>query len=330
VLDGFDLGVGILHLFVAKTDHERREIFDAIGPVWAGNEVWLVAAGGILVFAFPPAYAAAFSGLYLPLMITLWLLIGRGVAIELRSQLADPLWHAALDALFACASFGLALVLGVAMGNVVRGIPIDQTGYFQEDLFATRAHPGAIDAFTALYGVFAIVALAAHGATYLAMKTEGELRARSTTLGAKLWVVAIFAAALASIATALTQGAFVASAGARPWVWPLPAIAIGCAMAARSWIASGRERAAFLASCAFLALFLAATAGALFPVILRSTIDPAFSIDAYRHATPASSGVAFAICAPGLVLAIGYFVFLYRSFRGRITSTPSTDSPSSP
>ncbi len=150
VLDGFDFGAGIVYLAVAKTDEERRTVLGAIGPLWDGNEVWLLAAGGVLVFAFPLVYAAAFSGLYLALIIVLWLLLLRGISIEFRSKVANPLWRAGWDAVFAFASPAMAVVLGVAIGNLVRGVPLDATGYFHEDLFAGLggAHGGAIDPFT--------------------------------------------------------------------------------------------------------------------------------------------------------------------------------------
>src|SRR5579883_1458373 len=145
ILDGFDFGAGILHLFIAKSDRERRTVLAAFVPVWDGNEVWLVAFGGTLVFAFPRAYATAFSGFYLPLMMVLWLLVLRGVAIEFRSLEENPLWRSFWDAVFALASAVLALVLGVALGNVLRGVPIDRAGWFQAPLFASEGRTGAID-----------------------------------------------------------------------------------------------------------------------------------------------------------------------------------------
>src|SRR6476619_1477586 len=135
VLDGFDLGAGILNLFVAKNHDERRLVLRSVGPVWDGNEVWLLAAGGSLFFAFPSVYAISFSGFYLPLMMVLWLLILRGVGIELRSHVNDPLWWSACDFLFSFSSFLLALFFGVAIGNVVRGVPIEPNGYFFEPLW---------------------------------------------------------------------------------------------------------------------------------------------------------------------------------------------------
>src|SRR6516225_1580612 len=134
-LDGFDFGAGILHRFVARTDMERRTVLAAIGSVWDGNEVWLIAAGGLLFMAFPKAYSASFSGFYLALMIVLWLLILRGVAIEFRSQQENPLWREFWDTTFAFSSALLAIVLGTALGNVVRGVPVDATGFFAIPLF---------------------------------------------------------------------------------------------------------------------------------------------------------------------------------------------------
>src|SRR5580704_7510402 len=135
VLDGFDFGVGILHRFVAKTDAERRTVLAAIGPVYDANEVWLIAAGGVLFMAFPRTYSAAFSGFYLALMIVLWLLILRGIAIEARSHHENPLWREFWDTVFSLSSVLLAVVLGTSLGNVVRGVPVDESGFFAMPLF---------------------------------------------------------------------------------------------------------------------------------------------------------------------------------------------------
>jgi cytochrome d ubiquinol oxidase subunit II len=319
VLDGFDFGVGAVHLFVARTDAERRAVIAAIGPVWDGNEVWLIAAGGSLVFAFPRAYAAAFSGLYLPLMIVLWLLVLRGVAIEVRSKLDDPLWRAGWDGTFAFASAVMAVILGVALGNVVRGVPLDESGWFQEDLFAIGGDRiGAIDGFTAMLGIFALVALAAHGATYLAMKTTGPVNARSRALARSLWGLAIAMAVATTAVAAFAERAFFAPVLARPWIWPLPLAALACGARARSWVAEGREVAAFLASCGFVALLLVATACALFPVLLRSTKGAEYTLDIFHASAGRSLGVGLAVWVPAIALAVGYFVFVFRTFRGKV------------
>lgn len=324
VLDGFDFGAGILHLFVAKTDDERRQVLGAIGPVWDGNEVWLIASGGVLIFAFPRAYAAAFSGLYLPFMMVLWLLVLRGISIEFRSKVDHPLWRAGFDAMFAFASIVMALVLGVALGNLVRGVPIDETGWFEEDLFtdfrATGHNLGAIDIYTTLVGVFALAALAAHGATYLVWKTSGPVHDRSIIAARRLWPVVIALGAALTAATMATQPAHFAGLTHRPWLWPLPVIAIGASILCPRAMAQGKESRAFALSCAFIGSLLVATTGTLYPVLLRSTIDPRFTMTATNAASPrATLVIGLVVWLPAMVLAAGYFIYLYRSFRGKVS-----------
>ena len=325
VLDGFDFGAGIVHLFVAKTDAERREVLGAIGPVWDGNEVWLIASGGVLVFAFPRAYSAAFSGLYLPLMMVLWLLILRGIAIEFRSKVDHPLWRTGFDGVFAFASIVMAIVLGVALGNLVRGVPLDATGWFQEDLFtnfrATGDSLGAIDVYTLLVGIFALATLAAHGATYLVWKTSGAVRDRSAATARRLWPIVVGLGAVLTAATVATQPAHFSELTHRPWLWPLPLVAIASAMLCPRAIARGDEGRAFLMSCTFIAGLLAATIGTLYPVLLRSTVDPRYTIDAFNGSSPrATLVIGLIVLLPAMALAIGYFTYLYRSFRGKVQS----------
>lgn len=323
VLDGFDFGAGILHLVVAKTDAERRMVMGAIGPVWDGNEVWLIASGGVLVFAFPRAYSAGFSGLYLPLMMVLWLLILRGVAIEFRSKVEHALWRSFFDTMFAVASTIMAVVLGVALGNLVRGVPLDETGWFQEDLFTdlrpTGARLGAIDVYTALVGVFSLATLTAHGATYLALKTTGPVHERSVNAARRLWPVVIALGAGLTAATVATQPAHFAELIHRPWLWPLPLLAIASAMLCPRALARGEEGRAFLLSCAFIATLLLATTGTLYPVILRSTVDPCYTLDAFNASSPrATLLIGLVVWLPAIALALGYFTYLYRTFRGKV------------
>ena len=190
VLDGFDLGAGIISMLVARNHDERRLVLRAIGPVWDGNEVWLLAAGGALFFAFPRLYASSFSGFYLPLMMVLWLLMLRGVGIELRSHVQDPLWWSFFDFLFSVSSLLLAIFFGAAIGNVVRGVPLDANGYFFEPLwtnFRAGTNPGILDWYTVLIGVLALITLTVHGAHYIALKTEGELHQRSQRIASGAW-----------------------------------------------------------------------------------------------------------------------------------------------
>src|SRR5271165_1097528 len=173
VLDGLDLGAGIVHLLVARTDAEKRTVLASIGPVWDGNEVWLLAGGGTLYFAFPSLYASSFSGFYLPLMVVLWLLIVRGISIEFRNHIASPVWTPIWDAGFAWASLLLAVFYGAALGNVVRGVPLDSSQDFFLPLwtdFRAGASTGILDWYTILTGIAALLALAMHGALWVAMK----------------------------------------------------------------------------------------------------------------------------------------------------------------
>jgi cytochrome d ubiquinol oxidase subunit II len=322
VLDGFDLGAGILHVFVTRSDEDRRTIYSSIGPLWDGNEVWLLASGGLLVFAFPHVYAVAFSGFYLPLMMVLWLLVLRGVAIELRSQHENPLWRQFFDVTFALSSTLLALVLGVALGNVIRGVPIDASGYFAAPLwasFTTTGNIGAIDWYTQSVGLFAIAMLAGHAAMYLRWKTAGDIQARVTRAARPLWVAICVLAVLVTIETAVVRPVLFTHLGQRPGLWILPAIIIAAIVFVFLSLARGRELVGFVSSALVIAGLLGLTAGALYPLILPSTIDAKYSLD--LTSANDSSSLAIGLCwwIPAILLAIGYFSYLFRSFRGKAT-----------
>src|SRR5277367_5075053 len=200
VLDGFDIGVGILHLWIARTDDERRVLTRTIGPVWNGNEVWLLAAGGTLYFAFPALYATSFSGFYLPLMLVLWLLIFRGIALEFRGHISGPIWPLLWDACFTGSSLLLAVFFGAALGNVVRGVPLDGAGRFFEPLwtnFRPAGQTGILDWYTIFVAVVAVATLTLHGAAWLACKTEGALSERALQCASRIWwLVAVLIVAI--------------------------------------------------------------------------------------------------------------------------------------
>ena len=321
VLDGFDLGAGILHLFLAHGDENRRTVIASIGPVWDGNEVWLIASGGLLVFAFPRVYATAFSGFYLPLVIVLWLLVLRGVSIELRSHQENVLWRQFFDAVFAVSSALLALVLGVALGNVLRGVPIAESGYFESSLFQGWGHAdelGAIDSYTISVGVLALAVLAAHGAMYLRWKTSGELHARAIAAARWLWIAVCVLAVIVAIETAFVRPALFAHLAHRPVLWIVPAIAIAAIVLVFVALARGRDLAGFVASAFAIAAMLGTAAGALYPALLPSTIDPRFDLDIATAAND-DHGLAIGLVwwIPAIVLAIGYFTYLFRAFRGK-------------
>jgi len=204
LLDGFDLGAGAIHFLVAKTEEERRQVLASIGPVWDGNEVWLLAAGGTLYFAFPALYASGFSGFYLPLMIVLWLLILRGTSIEFRNHIKSPIWIPFWDFFFSFSSLLLAIFFGAALANVVRGVPLDQSGYFFEPLwtnFRLGEQTGILDWYTILVGVQALLVLMMHGALWLQWKTVADLNKRAARVAGWTWWGVLI---LTALVTALT------------------------------------------------------------------------------------------------------------------------------
>ena len=324
VLDGFDFGVGVAHLFVAKTDEERRTTLAAIGPVWDGNEVWLIGSGGLLFFAFPHVYASATSGFYMPLMIVLWLLILRGLSIELRSRVENPLWRAFWDAGFAGASFLLAFVFGVTFGNVVRGVPVDDDGFFSTPLFThllPSTDAGAIDLYTAAIGLFAALALALHGCLYLRWKTEGPVAERATWLARKLFFVVLAFDLVVAVASARVNTSATHAFLERPLAWLFAAVALGGAGLLGKSLRGDSARdelMAFVGSCIFLAATLIAGACALFPTLLRSTLSDAYSLDAIRSSSGAH-GLAFGLVwfLPAIALAIAYLIYVLRETRGK-------------
>ncbi|MGE5413499.1 MAG: cytochrome d ubiquinol oxidase subunit II, partial [Syntrophomonadaceae bacterium] len=188
VLDGYDLGTGALHLRLAADDAERRQLLRTIGPLWDGNEVFLVAAGGTLFFAFPTLYAASFSGFYLPLILVLWLLVLRGISIDLRSHLDSPLWRTFFDVVFSASSTLLAFFLGVALGNVVRGVPIGPDTAFFQPLWDFGRDPGILDGYTVLVGATALATLALQGAAWATYRTTGAVHDRARRHVRPLWI----------------------------------------------------------------------------------------------------------------------------------------------
>lgn len=323
VLDGFDLGVGILFPLVARTEEERQHALQSIGPVWDGNEVWLVAAGGTLFFAFPLLYASAFSGFYMPIMIVLWLLILRGLSIELRMHGQEALWRNFCDGLFFISSAMLAIFFGAALANVIRGVPIGRDNYFYLPLWTnwrTGANPGILDWYTAIGGVIALLALALHGALYLALKTEGQLERHARAWAGRLWPFVSFLTILAIPATVLARPNSLHNYLSHPVAFLAPA-AVAISLAALVTALRKRsELGAFLASCVYLAAMLAGAAAGLFPVLLPSTNGEKSSITiADAIAGPHTIHVGLLWWILGILLALLYFGVVYWLFRGKVT-----------
>jgi cytochrome d ubiquinol oxidase subunit II len=320
VLDGFDLGAGITQIFVARTEDDQSQIIHSIAPIWDGNEVWLVALGGILFLAFPVAYATLFSGFYLPLMIALWLLMLRGVSIEFRNRVESTQWRQLWSTVFAAASSLLALVFGVALANVMRGVPLDQTGSFFLPLWTTFSpfgEVGILDWYTLLVGLTAALMLALHGSLWLVLKVDGQLRERLRRFGAVCWKILIPCALASSGATFAVQPNLLRQLGSAPWGAAFAAFSAAAMAAERIFSQHRRDRPAFLASSASLIGALSAAAFGVFPYILPSNGAPAFALTIYK-ASAGEKGLGEALFwfIPGMALAITYSAFVYRRFAG--------------
>jgi cytochrome d ubiquinol oxidase subunit II len=323
VLDGFDLGAGAIYLGAGKTSEERRKILRAIGPVWDGNEVWLVAAGGTLYFAFPLLYASSFSGFYLPLMMVLWLLMLRGIGIELRAHMENPVWVGFFDLIFCASSVLLAIFFGAALGNVVRGVPLGADGYFFEPLwtnFRVGANPGILDWYTVLTGVIALVTLTAHGSLYIAVKTDGALNQRTRGIATWAWPVQVVLTVVGVVATCYVQPTVLDNFEHHAVGLLIPVVVFGSLGVMIYAIRKGSDKLAFVASSFYIVGMLGGAAFALYPVVLPASTDPAhrsltiYNTAAGRHGL--TVGLTWWI--PAVILALGYFVLLFRMFRGKV------------
>jgi cytochrome bd ubiquinol oxidase subunit II len=323
LLDGFDLGAGAIHLVAARDDGERRKIIRAIGPVWDGNEVWLIAGGGTLFFAFPVLYASSFSGFYLPLIIVLWLLMLRGLSIELRGHIGDPMWASFWDAVFFLGSSLLAIFFGAALGNVVRGVPLDADGYFFQPLWTDfnpfSDTPGILDPYTVLIGLLALATLIVHGANFIALKTDGDLNARSRTISRRFTYATVVLTVLATAFTFWVSPWMLASFNERPYGYVLPLVAIAGLVGIVLFNLRNDDRAAFLSSGAYIIGMLTSTVFGVYPKVLPA-VDPANSLTIY-NASASQYGMAVGLVwwSIGMVLAVVYFVVIYRLFRGKVS-----------
>jgi len=326
LLDGFDLGAGAIHLLVAKSDAERRQVLASIGPVWDGNEVWLLAAGGTLYFAFPSLYASGFSGFYLPLMIVLWLLILRGTSIEFRNHIHSQVWEPLWDFLFCASSALLAVFLGAALGNVVRGVPLDASGYFFEPLwtnFQLGEQTGILDWYTVIVGALALFALVMHGSVWVQMKTSGAVSQRAAKLGMQSWWGVLALTALVTGVTFKVQPQVLVNLKAWPWGFVFPALAVAGLAGVAFELIKKNERRAFLASCAYLTGMLTSVVFGVYPMVMPAR-NPVYSMTvASAKAGDYGLKVGLIWWVIGMFLAAGYFRFVYRSFAGKV----STDQP---
>jgi cytochrome d ubiquinol oxidase subunit II len=311
ILDGFDFGVGILHLFVKK-DEDRRILLNSIGPVWDGNEVWLVTGGGALFAAFPGAYATVFSGFYNAFMLLLAALIFRAVSIEFRSKRPSPAWRRAWDVAFASGSFLAAFLIGVAMGNITRGIPLDNQG----DFIGTFL--GLLNPYSLLLGVTVVALFAMHGAIFLVLKTEGELQATI-----KGWVPRLIALFLIlfiafNIATFFECPNLVEVMKTRPYGFAVLALDIVASLSIGYLTSKGREFPAFVMSALTMVLLMAVLGISYFPNLVMSMPDPANSLTVTNCSSTAKThGIMLVIAGIGVPIVLAYTASIYWIFRGK-------------
>jgi cytochrome d ubiquinol oxidase subunit II len=312
VLDGFDLGLGSIHLLLGRDRAERARLIDSIGPVWNGNEVWLLGAGGALVAAFPTLYAASFSGFYLALMLVLWLLLLRGIGIEFRHQVHHALWEDAWDVVFSIASLLLALLFGVALGNVLRGVPFEANGEFRGTFTVI------LNGFSILGGVLSVVTLGMHGACWAALKTEGPLQARARRFAAIGWWLSVAALVAMVAASFVVRPDFTRNFTTHLWLMAVPLATLAGGAGARRVIGRDDLRA-FLCTSGYIAGILASIAAGLYPTLLPAGPGSAApGLDIYNAAAPHGSlFTALIIYLVGLSIVSVYMFYVYRVWRGK-------------
>ncbi len=315
ILDGFDLGVGALHLLVKK-DEERRLLINAIGPVWDGNEVWLVTGGGALFAAFPEVYATVFSGFYTAFMLLLFVLIFRAVAIEFRSKQEMKWWRQMWDAAFSISSVLIAFLMGVALGNIVKGIPLDANKEF------TGTFLGMITPYTVLVGVTTVALFMMHGAIYGVMKTEGELHNKMRGWVNNTIIFFVICYVTTTMATLVYYPHMTEHFKEYPYLFIVAILNMLAVANIPREILHGNDFKAFLSSSASIAALMALFAIGLFPNIVISNPDPQNSLTIYNAASSQKTlNIMLIIALIGIPFVLAYTISIYWIFRGKVKLT---------
>jgi len=322
VLDGRNFGAGILHIIVARTPAERRQVVAAIGPLWSWHEVWLVAFGGVLFFAFPRLYAVSFSSYYLALILILWCLLLRGIALEVGGHFNDRMWQALWDFVFAFSNVLLAILFGTALGNLMRGVPVDANGTLAVPFFTdfrVQENVGLLDWYTISVSIVCLVMVAAHGGTYLTLKTDGPVHDRCAAIARWLWCGVPFLFVVISIETWCVRPELLPALAQKPAAWvgvALFLVGVAELITGLRWHSEWRS---FVGSSLVIAGLLVAGASTIFPVFLYSTFGPENSLTAYNTATSAKSlslGLIWWPFALALTCASSYSIG--RHYRGKV------------
>jgi cytochrome d ubiquinol oxidase subunit II len=331
VLEGWDFGVGALHYLAARNQDERRILIAALGPLWSWHEVWLVGTGGVLFVAFPRVLSIAFPAYYLALYLVLWTLILRGISIEFRGHVPHGLWRSFWDCTFSLSSILLAILFGLAIGNVMRGMPLAPDVPLSLPLFndfGVHGQVGILDWYTISVAIFTLACLSAHGATYLMLKTEGDIYRRSKRLAQRLWTLTFALLIAVSAETVYVRPQFWEGTAVRPLAWlGLVVVAAGlfCIL---TGLRSRADQRAFIGSCALIVGMLGTAAASLYPVMLHSTLASEYSITAWNGSSDAAGlGLAAWWWPVAFVLAIGYFLFIARQYAGRVQVSSDTQQP---
>ncbi len=311
ILDGFDLGVGVLHLFTTD-ETEKRINLNAIGPVWDGNEVWLLTAGGSLFAAFPPVYATVFSGFYIPIMLLLAALIARAVSIEFRNKVDSPKWRKVWDWSFGLGSLVPALLFGVAVGNLLRGVPIDANHMW------TGSFLGLLNPYSLVVGVLSLTLFTMHGAIYMTMKADGAQRDRAARTASKLWIAFVVLYVLATLYTFFEAGHLLDGVFANPFAWVFMILLVASLVYIPIALKAGRYFPAFLSSSATILSLIGLPAVSMFPRLAPSSTNLDYSLTIYNSSsTPLTLQVMLIIALIGMPLVIGYNWYVYRLFAGK-------------
>lgn len=318
MLDGFVLGTGFMSGFLAKNDIERRVLINTVGPVWDGNEVWLVTAGGVTFAAFPTTYALMFSNLYTALLLLLFALIIRGVAFEFRGKMDSPAWKSGWDLAITVSSFVPALLFGVAFGNIFKGIPMRNdfatTNFAYDGSLLTLLNPYGL-----LTGVLFVMLFAVHGSLYAAIKTTGELSARAAVMANRLWLP-LLVTAVAFLGYSYPATNLYANYLATPALIVLPAVAVGSLLLIKVFAAKDRMHMAFLFSCLTIAFVCFTGVGGLFPNLIPSSLDPLSNLTIYNSSSsPYTLKLMAGVALVFVPIVIAYKIWVYRIFRERVS-----------